>query len=154
MSELHATKVVRLYAGDFGESRFESLTIPMSHKEFAPPAAPVHVTEPRPAQHFVVIELPVGWGGTEPHPTPGRHMAFCLSGSFRMTTSSGETRLIQAGDCVLMEDTSGKGHVTEVTSDKPVKAVYRTRFFGHKFELSGLLHSGFLPGDTCVVRTA
>jgi quercetin dioxygenase-like cupin family protein len=123
MSELHATKVVRLYAGDFGESRFESLTIPMSHKEFAPPAAPVHVTEPRPAQHFVIIELPVGWGGTEPHPTPGRHMAFCLSGSFRMTTSSGETRLIQAGDCVLMEDTSGKGHVTEVTSDKPVKAV-------------------------------
>jgi uncharacterized cupin superfamily protein len=50
-------------------------------------------------------------------------MAFCLSGSFRMTASSGETRLIQAGDCVLMEDTSGKGHVTEVTSDKPVKAV-------------------------------
>src|ERR1035437_2347830 len=32
--------------------------------------------------------------------------------------------------------------------------LYRTRFFGHKFELSGLLHSGFLPGDTCVVRTA
>src|ERR1035437_6533714 len=32
--------------------------------------------------------------------------------------------------------------------------MYRTRFFGHKFELSGLLHSGFLPGDTCVVRTA
>ena len=35
-----------------------------------------------------------------------------------------------------------------------VELVYRTRFFGHKFELSGLLHSGFLPGDTCVVRTA
>src|ERR1035437_3342268 len=32
--------------------------------------------------------------------------------------------------------------------------LYRTRFFGHKFDLSGLLHSGFLPGDTCVVRTA
>src|ERR1035437_6879 len=32
--------------------------------------------------------------------------------------------------------------------------LYRTRFFGHKFELSGLLQSGFLPGDTCVVRTA
>ena len=59
MSELHATKVVRLYADDFGESRFESLTIPMSPKEFAPPAAPVHVTEPRPTQHFVVIELPM-----------------------------------------------------------------------------------------------
>jgi hypothetical protein len=32
-----------------------------------------------------------------------------------------------------------------------VICVYRTRFFGHKFELSGLLHSGFLLGDTCVV---
>jgi hypothetical protein len=25
--------------------------------------------------------------------------------------------------CLLMEDTSGKGHITEVTSDGPVKAV-------------------------------
>src|ERR1035441_2273356 len=32
--------------------------------------------------------------------------------------------------------------------------LYRTQFFGHKFELSGLLHSGFLPVDTCVMRTA
>ena len=42
------------------------------------------------------------------------------------------------------------------TSIDPIKMLilYRTRFFGHKFELSGLLHSGFLPGDTCVVRTA
>src|ERR1039458_7254293 len=41
-------------------------------------------------------------------------------------------------------------------SDPKLKetVLYRTRFFGHKFELSGLLHSGFLPGDTCVVRTA
>jgi hypothetical protein len=37
---------------------------------------------------------------------------------------------------------------------RPLQLLYRTRFFGHKFELSGLLHSGFLPGDTCVVRTA
>ena len=72
MSELHATKVVRLYADDFGESLFESLTIPMSHKEFAPPAAPVHVTEPRPVQHFVIIELPVGWGGNKVGVKPAR----------------------------------------------------------------------------------
>jgi quercetin dioxygenase-like cupin family protein len=123
MSESHTTKAFRLYVDDSGESRFENLTIPMSHKEFAPPAAPFHITDARPAQHFVVIELPVGWGGTEPHPTPGRHMTFCLSGSFRMTASSGETRLIEAGDCVLMEDTIGKGHATEVISDIPVKAV-------------------------------
>ena len=50
-------------------------------------------------------------------------MMFCLAGELRMTASSGETRTIAAGDCVLMEDTSGKGHITEVTSVGPVKAV-------------------------------
>jgi quercetin dioxygenase-like cupin family protein len=115
--------MVRLYADSSGESRFEDITIPMSEKNFAPPAAPVHVTDVRPAENFVIIDLPVGWGGTEPHPTPGKYIAFNLSGSFRMTASSGESRLIEPGDSVLMEDTSGKGHVTEVISDKPVKAV-------------------------------
>jgi quercetin dioxygenase-like cupin family protein len=75
------------------------------------------------AQHCVIIELPVGWGGIGPHPTPGRHMMFCLAGTFRVTTSSGETRSFAAGDCLLMEDTWGKGHITEVTSDEPIRAV-------------------------------
>jgi hypothetical protein len=123
MLEPHATTVVRLYADDSGETKFESLTIPMAQKVFAPPAAPLHVTQAQPAQHYVIIELPVGWGGAEPHPTPGRHMMFCLAGEFRVTTSSGEKRSFAAGDCLLMEDTSGKGHITEVTSDSPVRAV-------------------------------
>ena len=45
-----------------------------------------------------------------------------------------------------------KGAIGSIT--RTICFLYRTRFFGHKFELSGLLHSGFLPGDTCVVRTA
>jgi hypothetical protein len=32
--------------------------------------------------------------------------------------------------------------------------VYRTRFFGHKFELGSLLHTGLLPGESCLARTA
>src|ERR1700730_2390446 len=100
------------------DSAFETVTIPMLQKEFAPPAAPMHVPDTRPAQHYVVIELPVGWGGTEPHPTPGRHMIFCLTGKFRATAGSGDTRSFAAGDCLLMEDTSGKGHITEVTSHR------------------------------------
>jgi hypothetical protein len=33
-------------------------------------------------------------------------------------------------------------------------AVYRTRFFGHKFELSGLLHAGVLPSEPRLARAA
>jgi hypothetical protein len=118
MPDTRTIRVVRLYADDFGESGFEAVTIPMLQKEFAPPAAPLHVTDAQPAQHYVVIELPVGWGGTEPHLTPGRHLMFCLAGEFRVTASSGETRSF-----ATMEDTSGKGHITEVTSHRPVRAV-------------------------------
>ena len=32
--------------------------------------------------------------------------------------------------------------------------VYRTRFFGHKFDLSGVLHVDFLPGETRLARAA
>jgi hypothetical protein len=48
-----------------------TLTMPMAQKVFAPPAAPLHVTQAQPAQHYVIIELPVGWGGTEPTPNSG-----------------------------------------------------------------------------------
>jgi hypothetical protein len=32
--------------------------------------------------------------------------------------------------------------------------LYRARFFGHKFDLSGVLHVGFLPGETRLARAA
>jgi hypothetical protein len=32
--------------------------------------------------------------------------------------------------------------------------VYRARFFGHKFDLSGLLHVGLLLGDTSLTGAA
>jgi hypothetical protein len=123
MSDVRAAMVSRLYADDFGESRFETVTAPLSEKAFAPPAAPLYCTDAQPAQHYVVLELPADWGGARPHPTPGRHMLFCLAGRFRVTASSGEARTFAGGDCLLMEDTSGKGHITEVISHRPVKVV-------------------------------
>ncbi len=123
MSESKTLNFARLYADDSGESRFANVTTPLQLKEFAPPAAPFHVTELQPAQGYVVIDLAVGWGGTEPHPAPARHMVFILSGSLRVTASTGETRSFAAGEGVLLEDTSGKGHITEVILATPARAV-------------------------------
>src|ERR1700704_5268926 len=57
------------------------------------------------------------------HRFPQGGMMFCLAGEFRVTASSRETRSFEAGDCLLMEDTSGEGHITEVASHRSVKAV-------------------------------
>jgi hypothetical protein len=65
MSEVHTIQVGRLYADELGESRLESLTIPMSPKDFAPPAAPFKVADAQPAQNYVIIELPVAPNRTQ-----------------------------------------------------------------------------------------
>ncbi|MCB1543003.1 MAG: hypothetical protein KDJ30_01475 [Rhodoblastus sp.] len=111
---------LRLYADDRGESHFDARELATSTQEFAPPAAPLAVSSFQAASGFVVIQLPVGWGGDKPHPTPGRQLLCCLSGRFRVTASDGQSRDFQTGDALLLEDTSGSGHVTTVTSSVPV----------------------------------
>jgi len=108
-SEPGGIRVHRLYADALGESRFGTATMPMALKEFASPAAPFRVSDPQPAQNYVTLEIGAEWGGAVPHPTPARMMAFCLSGCTRVTASSGESHTFVAGDCLLRDDTSGKG---------------------------------------------
>jgi hypothetical protein len=123
-SEPGGMKVLRLYTDALGESRFETTTMPMALKEFAPPAAPLRVSDPQPAQNYVILEVGAKWGGAVPHPSPARMMAFSLSGCTRVTASSGESHTFVAGGCLLHDDTSGKGHSTEVISDVPARWVF------------------------------
>jgi hypothetical protein len=122
-SDPSGTRVLRLYADALGESRFETTTMPMAFKEFAPPAAPFRVSDPQPAQNYVILEVGAKWGGAVPHPSLARMMAFSLSGCTRVTASSGESHTFVAGDCLLLDDTAGKGHSTEVISD-PARWVF------------------------------
>jgi len=115
-------EVLRLYADDDGESRFDTVEIPMVLEDFAPPADPLYVSTPKTATRYVRIQLPVGWDG-ESHPSPRRQILFCLAGAMEVIASSGETRSVTVGDSWLMADTHGKGHITRVTSKDPVEAV-------------------------------
>ena len=96
-SEPSGIKVLRLYADALGESRFETTTMPMALKEFAPPAAPLYVSDPQPTQNYVILEAGAKWGGAVPHPSPARMMAFSLLGRTRVTASSGEFVYIRLG---------------------------------------------------------
>src|SRR5262245_34010959 len=69
-SERGGMKARRLYADALGESRFETATMPIALKEFAPPAAPLRVSDPQPAENYVILEIGAKWGGAVPHPSP------------------------------------------------------------------------------------
>jgi hypothetical protein len=46
------------------------------------------------------------------HRAPRRQYVISLAGGVSITASDGETRHIGAGEIVLVEDTTGKGHIT------------------------------------------
>lgn len=76
----------------------------------------------RQATRFIMIRLPPGWVG-EQHVSPKKQILFCLSGSVRITCSTGAVEVLTAGMGIEMSDIVGKGHKSEVTSAEPVNAV-------------------------------
>jgi hypothetical protein len=113
---------LRLFANGSGASCFETFEIARQLRDFAPPAAPLWSSDIAPASGYTVVQLPIGWNG-EKHPTPKRFILFGLQGRMRITPDVGEPRVIAAGDVLLMEDTTGAGHFTEVISETPFDAV-------------------------------
>ncbi len=114
--------LIRLYSDAAGESQFEQVDLKLTLKEFALPAAPLQISEPQDAKAWLLLQLRVGWIG-EMHVSPKRQIMFCLSGSIRVTSSTNDERIIDAGMGLLMDDTTGKGHISEVISAVPVTQV-------------------------------
>ena len=102
---------VRLFADPLGESHFEDLRTELAPADFAPPAPPLHLSPALPAERLVFLAAPEGWYG-EWHPAPRRQVFTFLSGEIEVEASDGERRCFVPGDCLLMEDTVGKGHAT------------------------------------------
>ena len=47
------------------------------------------------------------------HPAPRRQYIINLDGGVQLTASDGESRVIGAGEVILVEDVSGKGHLSK-----------------------------------------
>ena len=112
-------KYVRMFTDDDGETHFEDAEMQTAPQQFAPPAAPVHVSDPTSAARLLFVRIPRGWFG-DWHPTPKRQFNTTVSGELEITMSDGERRTFRAGDVRLMEDTAGRGHQTRVVGDADV----------------------------------
>lgn len=115
-------RVLRLYSDELGESHFEIVEFPMTLLDDSPPAKPHYFTEARPATAWASVRCPPDWDGGL-HPAPRRQIITCTGGAIRVTTSLGDARELKPGGVVLLEDTQGKGHISEVTSSEPFEAM-------------------------------
>ena len=58
------------------------------------------------------------------HPAPRRQYIINLDGAVSIQASDGETRIIGAGEVLLVEDTSGKGHVSKAVEGKMRHSIF------------------------------
>jgi quercetin dioxygenase-like cupin family protein len=100
---------LRLFTDDGGDTHFEEVEVAMSPVQYAPPAPAVDLSDPLTASRVSWFRFPAGWID-EAHPSPRRQLFVVLSGQVEGWTSTGDTRRFGPGSCLLMDDTTGKGH--------------------------------------------
>jgi len=105
-------KYARLFAGSDGESHFDDVAVEFDSE----PPHRFPVSEWQSVERIRFLNFPPD---LEPqmHRAPARLLHILITGSWAMQASDGETRHFKAGDVILVEDTTGKGHVTSITSE-------------------------------------
>lgn len=112
-------RYTRLYTGDDNETHFEDVTVTFAYQDYGSediPAVWFPLEGIREAEGFHFIAMPANWGGSKPYPAPRRQFIIPLSGEMVFYASDGDERTFTAGDVLLVEDTTGAGHLSRMTS--------------------------------------
>lgn len=97
-------KITRLFTNNDDESVFEDLEIELNH------SGEIGKLSQRYPVEAMIFRETGGDYDYEFHNTPERQFIVLLDGEIEIETSLGEKRRFQAGEILLAEDTSGKGH--------------------------------------------
>jgi hypothetical protein len=98
-------KVLRVYTGPDNESHFEELDVPLKEGRYG------SLSELVPLKGVMFRETPVG-GAIDFHNAPQRQFVVNLSGRVELEVGDGSKRQLGAGDILLADDTTGRGHIT------------------------------------------
>lgn len=107
-----------LYADEHGESHFRDIEV-----EWVQETPGGKMSGRMPSAGFMLREVPPvygrGWS-----PAPRRQYMVNLDAGVRITASDGESRIIGPGEILLVEDTTGKGHLAESVEDRLRHCLY------------------------------
>ena len=100
-------QIVRVYAGDDGESHFEDLTVEQ-FTEIVNRVGPGDITlNARPSPSF-----------SDYHTAPRRQYVMNLAGIAEFETADGTVRRLNPGDVLIAEDVTGHGHIARSIGDE------------------------------------
>ena len=117
-------KYLRVYADAEGESHFEDVEIKTTLKELVPGYPKLEFGELIPVSGLLFARMPPGMPDVERHPAPRRQFLTYLSGATEIEVSDGEKRVVGPHEIVLVEDTSGKGHISRIVDGSEQIALF------------------------------
>lgn len=99
-------KVTRIYSDSSGDSHFADHPIDLHD------GGPIgNLSDPVPARSVIFRENEPNYD-FDWHVAPRRQFIVLLDGVIEIETSTGDKRTFRAGEILLLEDTTGKGHRT------------------------------------------
>lgn len=113
-----AIKLIRLFTGDDDQSHFSVGEIEWSEID-----ARNASSRNEPAQTVSFEETAAG-ASLDWHNAPHRQYVITLSGRLEFETRPGARQIVEPGDILLAEDTSGGGHRWRLVDDQPWRRVY------------------------------
>jgi hypothetical protein len=100
-------RIHNLYEDENGESHFRDIEV-----EWAEERGASQYSALLPATG-IIFRKTSGDYDLDWHPAPRRQYIINLDAGAKLTASDGESRIIAAGEVILVEDISGKGHLSQ-----------------------------------------
>ena len=113
-------RIHNLYADANGQSHFRDVEI-----DWAEETRAGKLTKKLPATGIIFREVPPA-NDLDWHPAPRRQYILNLDAGVEITASDGESRVIGAGEVLLVEDVKGKGHLSKAVAGKIRHCIFVT----------------------------
>jgi hypothetical protein len=113
-------QITRVYSDINGDTHFEDIEIPLTQ---AGNVGQLSDVLPATGIIFREVEPSYDWNF---HPAPQKQYIVLLDGEIEIETSLGEKRIFTAGEVLLVEDTTGKGHKTRNLRPEKRKSIFVT----------------------------
>ncbi len=111
-------RIHNLYADANGETHFRDIEVEWDAE------GPGGKTSRRLSANGIIFRRTEGNYDLDWHPAPRRQYIINLDAGVRITASDGESRAIGAGEVILVEDTTGKGHLSQAIEGKLRHSVF------------------------------
>lgn len=113
-------KITRIYSGDDGESHFEDVEIPLRD------LGEIGRLSKREKATGIVFRETDGDYAYDYHCAPRRQYVINLDSPVEVEVGDGTKRVIGAGEILLAEDTTGRGHISRSVDGRPRRSLLIT----------------------------